>query len=95
MKKLFLIIATFLVFSGFSYAGVNVNTATQSELETLQGIGPAKARAIIEYRETQGTFASKDDLVNVDGVGPGTLKQLREHITVKAKVVANQDKKQP
>ena len=92
MKKLFLIIVTFFVFSGFSYAGININTATQSELETLQGIGPAKAKAIIEYREEKGSFASKDDLVNVDGVGPGTIKQLREHITVKAKVVANQGK---
>lgn len=74
---------------------MNINTATQSELETLQGIGSAKAKAIIEYREEMGPFASKDDLVNVDGVGPGTMKQLRENITVKAKVVANQEKKQP
>ena len=95
MKKLILIFVTLFVFSGLSYAEININTATQSELETLQGIGPAKAKAIIEYRKEQGPFASKDDLVNVDGVGSGTLKQLREHITVKAKVVASQEKKQP
>ena len=95
MKKLFLVIVALFVFSGFSHAEININTATQSELETLQGIGPAKAKAIIEYRKEKGSFASKDDLVNVDGVGPGTIKQLREHITVKAKVVANQGKKQP
>lgn len=95
MKKLILIFVTLFVFSGLSYAEININKATQSELETLQGIGPAKAKAIIEYRKEQGPFASKDDLVNVDGVGPGTLKQLREHITVKAKVVASQEKKQP
>lgn len=95
MKKLCLVIVALFVFSGFSYAGININTATQSELETLQGIGPAKAKAIIEYREEKGPFASKDDLVNVDGVGPGTIKQLREQITVKAKVVASQEKKQP
>ena len=93
--KLLLIIVTLFVFSGFAHAGVNINTATQSELETLQGIGPAKAKAIIEYREEKGPFTSKDDLVNVDGVGTGTIKQLREQITVKAKVVANQERKQP
>lgn len=90
MKKLFLTIATLFVFSGFSYAGININTATQSELETLQGIGPAKAKAIIEYREEKGPFESKDDLVNVDGVGAGIIKQLREKITIKAKTVADQ-----
>ncbi len=95
MMKLLLIIVTLFVFSGFSHAEININTATQSELETLQGIGPAKAKAIIEYREEKGSFASKDDLVNVDGVGAGTIKQLREQITVKTKVVANQEKKQP
>ena len=95
MKKLILMFVVLFVFSGFSYAGININTATQSELETLQGIGPAKAKAIIEYRKEKVPFASKDDLVNVDGVGPGTIKQLREQITVKAKVVASQEKKQP
>lgn len=96
MKKMFLVMVTlfaFAGFAGFSIAGVNINTATQSELEALQGIGPAKARAIIEYREEKGPFASKDDLVNVNGIGPGTINQLRESITVNTKAVASQEKK--
>lgn len=97
MKKLFLIILTLFALTGFANAGININTASQSELETLQGIGPAKAKAIIEYREKNGSFVSRDDLGNVNGIGPGIIKQLRENITVEAKnklnVVANQDKK--
>ncbi|MEK7772314.1 MAG: helix-hairpin-helix domain-containing protein, partial [Pseudomonadota bacterium] len=41
-------------FTGTVYAAVNINTASQTELESLQGIGPAKAKAIIEYREKNG-----------------------------------------
>lgn len=84
MNKLFLILISTLLFSftGAVYAAVNINTATQAELESLQGIGPAKAKAIIEYREKNGSFASKDDLEKVDGIGPGTVKQLSDSITV-------------
>ena len=89
MKKLILIIVTLLAFSAFANAGMNINTATQSELETLQGIGPAKAKAIVEYREEKGDFASKDDLVNVNGIGPGTIKQLGEDIIVIEQVAAD------
>jgi competence protein ComEA len=85
MKKLILVIILLFSFSGIAFAVVNINTATQTELESLQGIGPAKARAIIEHREKKGAFASKDDLKNVNGIGAGTVKQLREGITVGVK----------
>ena len=62
----------------------NINTASQAELEALQGIGPAKAKAIIEYREKVGAFTSIDDLEKVSGIGPGLIKQLRDAITVEA-----------
>ena len=48
----------------------------------MQGIGPAKAKAIIEYREKNGSFASVEDLKKVPGIGDGTIKQLHDVITV-------------
>ncbi len=58
--KLFLLIVTLFVFTGAAYAAVNINTATQAELETLQGIGPAKAKAIIDHRKKNGSFKSAE-----------------------------------
>ncbi len=82
MKKLLLIMLLSFGFTGAVYAAVDINTATQSELETLQGIGPAKAKAIIEYREKNGLFESESDLVKVSGIGSGIIKRLGENITV-------------
>ena len=82
MKKLFLIIVTLFVFSGSAFAAVNINTAAQAELETLQGIGPAKAKAIVDHRKKNGSFKSTDDLQNVSGIGPVTMKRLRKDVTV-------------
>lgn len=84
MKKLFLIMMLSLLFTGVAFAAVNINTASQTELESLQGIGPAKAKAIIEYREKNGAFASIDDLGKVSGIGSGTIKQLHDVVTVEA-----------
>ncbi|MBA4142324.1 MAG: ComEA family DNA-binding protein [Nitrosospira sp.] len=83
MKKLFLLLIAVFMFTGTaSYAAVNINTATQAQLETLQGIGPAKAKAIVEHRKKKGLFRSVDDLQNVSGVGPVTVKRLRKDISV-------------
>ncbi|SIQ25241.1 competence protein ComEA [Peribacillus simplex] len=62
---------------------VNLNTATQEDLETLTGIGPSKANAILEYRETVGKFKEVDDLKNVTGIGEKTFERLRDSISVK------------
>ncbi|WHX89829.1 helix-hairpin-helix domain-containing protein [Peribacillus simplex] len=62
---------------------VNLNTATQEDLETLAGIGPSKANAILEYRETVGKFKEVDDLKKVTGIGDKTFERLRESISVK------------
>lgn len=59
---------------------LNMNLAEQAEWETLPGIGPAKAEAIISYREESGPFQQVDDLINVPGIGEKTLETLREHL---------------
>lgn len=84
------IITALLILFGTSFnlqAAIDLNTASQAELETLSGIGPAKAKAIINYRKESGGFEATDDLVKVDGIGPGTLKKLRKDILVKKKKV--------
>jgi competence protein ComEA len=58
-------------------AGVNVNTAPAGELESLPGIGPSKAAAIIADRDATGTFASCDELSRVTGVGAKTVAQIK------------------
>lgn len=61
---------------------LNINTATAAELETLPEIGPALAEAIIRHRETNGTFESVDELLDVSGIGDATLNAIRELVTV-------------
>ena len=82
MKKALLFFIALFAFISTAYAAVNVNTATQAELETLHGIGPAKARAIIDYRKKKGPFKTPGDLEKVKGIGPATMKRLRPEITV-------------
>jgi len=65
---------------------VNVNTADASMLaKELDGIGPAKAQAIVEYRQKNGPFKKIEDLMNVQGVGEKSFLKLRAQITVAAK----------
>jgi len=61
---------------------VNINTASETELETLNGVGPVTAAAIIQYRTDNGPFAAVDDLMDVSGIGPATLEELRPQVTV-------------
>lgn len=61
---------------------VNLNTATQADLETLSGIGPSKATAILEYRDSIGKFKQVEDLKNVSGIGDKTFEKLKESISV-------------
>lgn len=61
---------------------ININTASQAELETLPGIGPTTAQKIIAYREANGPFANAEDIVNVSGIGPGTYQRIKDLITV-------------
>jgi competence protein ComEA len=58
---------------------VNINTATLAELDTLSGIGPTTAQAILDYRLQNGSF---QDIQNVPGVGPATYDLIKDYITV-------------
>lgn len=71
-----------LLFAPAAYAQVNLNTATSEQLQTLPGIGPSKAAAIIEHRKTAGPFEKIDDLDLVPGIGPATVENLRSLVTV-------------
>jgi comEA protein len=61
---------------------ININFATVDELDTLDGIGPSKAEAIVKYRETQGPFLKIEDIMNVSGIGEKTFEKLKDYITV-------------
>ena len=61
---------------------VNLNEANETELETLPGVGPATAKAIVDYRSEHGRFRSVDDLLNVRGIGPSKLEQIKPHARV-------------
>ncbi len=61
---------------------IKLNTATKEEIVNLPGIGPAKADAILQYRDEFGPFQQEEDLLNVRGIGEKTLEQLKEYIRV-------------
>jgi competence protein ComEA len=61
---------------------INLNTASVDLLVTLPGIGPARAKAIVDYRQRQGPFKSVDEIVNVPGIGPSTYELIRPLVTV-------------
>ncbi|MCR6096810.1 helix-hairpin-helix domain-containing protein [Salipaludibacillus agaradhaerens] len=63
--------------------GVFLNEATLDELTSLPGIGPAKAEAIISYREEHGLFQAKEDILNVPGIGEKTLETLEDYLIIK------------
>jgi competence protein ComEA len=61
---------------------VDLNTATIADLESLPGVGPATAAAIVDDRTRNGPFASVEDLERVPGIGPAKLAALRDQVTV-------------
>jgi competence protein ComEA len=82
MKKLLVAIATVFAFSVPAWAAVDINNASQTELESLNGIGPKKAQDIVDYRKKNGPFKSVDDLEKVPGIGKKTVDGMKKDITV-------------
>ena len=67
---------------GSSGGLININSASATELESLSGIGEVLAATIVEYRDQNGPFASVEDLMDVSGIGPATLEEIRDQVTV-------------
>lgn len=61
---------------------VNINTAGLEELDTLPGIGPSTAQNIIDYRETNGPFATLEEIMEVPGIGEAKFNQIKDLITL-------------
>lgn len=88
-----ILVAMLVLFNHFSFAQaadtsssaklVNINTAGQSELESLPGIGPSLAKKIMEFRQKNGGFKNVNDLVAVPGIGQKKFEQLKNLVTVK------------
>jgi competence protein ComEA len=62
---------------------ININTARETDLESLPGIGPSLAAKIIEFRQQNGPFSTLDDLLQVSGIGTSKLAQIEEFIVVR------------
>lgn len=81
MKKLLILLIGFLLSSPV-WAAININSATETELQTLSGIGPSKAKAIVEYRKQNGAFKTTADIKNVKGIGDGIYQKISPEISV-------------
>ncbi|GGN54728.1 helix-hairpin-helix domain-containing protein [Oceanobacillus indicireducens] len=68
--------------SGEAEGKIRINDASQEEIESLNGIGPAKAQAIIQYREENGLFQQAEDLLDISGIGEKTLANFIDQIQV-------------
>ena len=82
LKSIFgsIFLVLFLFISAF--AAINLNTADKVALESISGIGPAKASAIIKYRDEHGSFKSVDELLNIKGIGPKMLENIKEQVEI-------------
>ncbi len=92
MKKTLCSLFASLLLSSSAWAAVDLNSATQSELETVKGIGPAKAKLIVEYRQKNGAFKNLDALAGVKGFGKASVSKLKTDLVVGGEAKAG-DKK--
>ena len=61
---------------------ININTASEEELQEIPGIGPVLAKRIVEYREANGVFTSVEELQNVSGIGEKTLEKIKPFVVL-------------
>lgn len=91
MKKIFAIV---LLFGGFLFASLNLQTANKEELMEIKGIGEKKAEQIIEYRK-KNKINSPEDLKNIKGIGDNIVNNVKNNITVsnEKKEIKKEEKK--
>lgn len=82
MKRVLFLIFAFLSSISLAYAAVNINTATVGELEAVKGLGPSKAKAIVDYRAKNGPFKAVDELKNVKGLGEKSVAKLKNELSI-------------
>lgn len=82
MKKWFVSVFASLLLSASAWAAIDLNTATQSELESVKGIGPAKAKQIVEHRQKNGPFKNVDALAEVKGFGKASVAKIKQELVV-------------
>ncbi|GGP25367.1 ComEA family DNA-binding protein [Silvimonas amylolytica] len=82
MKKWFVALIGLFLIMGSALAAVNINTATLEQLETIKGIGPSKAQAIIDYRTKNGPYKTPEDIMKVSGIKEGTYNKIKGDISV-------------
>ena len=93
-KFLILLVLTTLFLIGCETTGntiVNINTATKSELMTLNGIADVKAQEIIDYRTKNGPFTTIEDIMKVKGIGKATFEDIKARIVVEDPVVETEE----
>ncbi|MGJ8454123.1 ComEA family DNA-binding protein [Pseudothermotoga sp. U03pept] len=72
---------------------IDVNSASYEDLLEIPGIGPAKAKAVIQFREQNGPFATVDDLTKVSGIGRVTVQRIAPYVKVEGAVITERTKK--
>jgi competence protein ComEA len=82
LNALCAVIAVLLFSVRLAFAAVDINTATAEDLDRLKGIGPVKAKAIVEYRAKNGPFKSIEDIKKVAGISDATFQTIKSDITV-------------
>jgi competence protein ComEA len=68
--------------AGASTEKININSATSEQLQSLPGIGPATAKAILEYRTKVGKFNKIDEIINVKGIGEKKFQKIKDRLAV-------------
>ncbi|NUE66640.1 ComEA family DNA-binding protein [Snodgrassella sp. ESL0253] len=81
MQKIFMIMVLLFGMAPV-WAAVNINTASMQQLQSLPYIGAVKAQAIIDYRNTHGSFHSTEEIMRVKGIGKATYEKLQNDISV-------------
>ncbi|MBM5575050.1 helix-hairpin-helix domain-containing protein [Deefgea sp. CFH1-16] len=88
LKKLFLAVFASFALMSMAFAAVDLNTANQAQLEALSGIGPSKAKDIIDFRTKNGPFKTTEDVMKVPGIKEGTYTKIKGEISVGGKMAA-------